>query len=352
MRPTGAVGIAVAVVDNVVLANVVVESVAGVVTGVAASQYASAVRNGRGSTVGALPVDGATVAPLAVNAVAVATEETRIAVAPRRASRRGGARDAASPRTALRRRRRLHERRAHREHRRACAAPCHTRRDCAGEAKRHSASSSSMRMTWRACKRVVTGRLNCICRRRWLTCASSPACSQAWAISSSCCCWMTRVPSAATTRSRGSRFRSSSQVRVGARADLMAPRVPAPVDRRPEYRLGVGRRRTRVRRVEDRLQRLLPRLPSPCRDSASRAGRRAAARLRAAPPGVMPCGTGKPGALMSIARRPTECGEIARHERRDDRLEVLARAGAELPVVVDRQRDVARAPARRSSRPA
>ena len=91
-----------------------------------------------------------------------------------------------------------------------------SRRAWAGAARRHRVSSSSMRITWRACQRPVMARLSCIWRRRWLACASSPACSQASAISSSCCSWTTRVPRAATTRSRGSRLRSSSQVRVAS----------------------------------------------------------------------------------------------------------------------------------------
>ena len=41
-----------------------------------------------------------------------------------------------------------------------------TKRDCAGEAKRHSVSSSSMRWTWRTCSRLVIARLSCIWRRR------------------------------------------------------------------------------------------------------------------------------------------------------------------------------------------
>ena len=97
-----------------------------------------------------------------------------------------------------------------------CAAVFMMSRDCAGEAKRHSASSSFMRWTLRACSVLPIAKLNCICRSRWLASLISPAWSHAWAIRSSCCSWITRVPSAATTRSRGSRFSSSSQVRAGA----------------------------------------------------------------------------------------------------------------------------------------
>jgi hypothetical protein len=41
-----------------------------------------------------------------------------------------------------------------------------SKRACAGAAKRHSASSLSMRSTCRACSRVVIARLSCICRSR------------------------------------------------------------------------------------------------------------------------------------------------------------------------------------------